>query len=313
MIDSPTLYPAFAFAFAFAFASFSTVGVLFLTDLPPTFDLYPVNIFPSINVNGHVSVICSSFLNISSSTEILPHLIMDGVNHLRSAQTTVGKRKQEDHGDLAPAKRVKPNAELSLPHLPTPNRSPSLVETATSPPTSVESSSSDGSSSCDTDVRLPPPYPNASGAFSIHPSAIDREGIHKPESVCGFGSRATSTTSSDTDSSDSDSSSELATVVSDRVILMPSSSNLPFPSSQHALTSQNLTNLQKRLSAFLPTLYTANQALEIDRAEGRLGDRNVEVVSNEEEPYIEMVRAEKKPSHRSAVMGEHVGPMDEQG
>lgn len=125
----------------------------------------------------------------------------------------------------------------------------------------------------------------------MRPSASNRQGHQKAERVRGFGSRTISTTSSETDSSSLEPPSDPATVAPDRVTFVPSSSNPPFPLSRHALTSQNLTNLQERLSAFLPVLKTANQALEVDRVEGRLGDRNIEVVSNAEEPYIEMVCA----------------------
>lgn len=223
-------------------------------------------------------------------------------NHLRSAQTTVGKRKQADLEEVPPSKKAKPNPELSPPPLPTPNGSPTLEGTI-SPSISVESSSSDASSSCDADFLLSPPrHPS-----NPYPSTNDRDGIRKPESACGFGSRATSTTSSDIDSSEWESPSEPATVS-----LMPSSSNPAFPSSRHPLTSQNLTNLQKRLSAFLPALHSANQALEVDRAEGRLEDRNIEVVSHTDEQYIEMVRARSLLPDKMS-WGGHVGLLDEEG
>lgn len=212
------------------------------------------------------------------------------MNHLRPTQTTVGKRKQEDLEKVAPPKRAKPNPRLSTHSLPTPNRSPTLVQTATSPSISLDSSSGDGLSAPDTEeLHLPPRHHrDASGADCIRAAANNREGIQKTDLVRGSGSRPISTTSSDTDSSSWRSPSEPATVAPERVTLTPSTSRPPFPLSRHALTSQNLTNLQKRLSAFLPALKTANQALEVDRAEGRLGDRNIEIVSNAEEPYIEM-------------------------
>lgn len=218
---------------------------------------------------------------------------MHRTNHLRPAQTTVGKRKQEDLEKATPPKKAKRNPRLSTHSLPTPNRSPPLTQTATSPSISLDSSSGDGLSVPNTEaLRLPPRHHrDASGACRTRPAANNREGIQKTGLVRGSGSRPISSTSSDTDSSSWRSPSEPATIAPERVTLAPSSSRPPFPLSRHALTSQNLTNLQKRLSAFLPALKTANQALEVDRAEGRLGDRNIEIVSNAEEQYIEMVRA----------------------
>lgn len=68
-----------------------------------------------------------------------------------------------------------------------------------------------------------------------------------------------------------------------------------------ALTSSNLAKLQSRLESLLPKLQAGNEILEHERREGKLEDRNMEIVAsasdNEEdqdlkgearEPYIEM-------------------------
>ncbi len=59
------------------------------------------------------------------------------------------------------------------------------------------------------------------------------------------------------------------------------------PSTQ--LTAQNLTELQSRITTFLPILQAANRTLETERAEGNLAERNIENVGEGEEAYIEMV------------------------
>ena len=46
------------------------------------------------------------------------------------------------------------------------------------------------------------------------------------------------------------------------------------------------SDLQRRLSTFIPDLAAANDELEVERAAGTLGDRNIEDV--DEQSYIEM-------------------------
>lgn len=46
------------------------------------------------------------------------------------------------------------------------------------------------------------------------------------------------------------------------------------------------SDLHQRLSTFLPNLAAANDELEVERAAGRLGERNIETVDDDE--YIEM-------------------------
>lgn len=209
------------------------------------------------------------------------------VDHQRSAHTITGKRKLEVLEEGARSKKAKFNPQLSPPSLPTPTGSSNVVRTTTSPSIvqsscSNASSASDGSSSSD---GLSSSYESS----SCDPHILRLKGIQKAESVCGFSSRETSTSSSDSDSLKWESPSEPAPITTDKVTIVPSSSNSPFPSSRHALTSQNLTTLQTRLNSLLPALFTANQALEVDRAEGRLVNCNIENVSNAEGPYIEMV------------------------
>ncbi len=59
-----------------------------------------------------------------------------------------------------------------------------------------------------------------------------------------------------------------------------------------SLTASNLSNLQSRLKALVPRIRNANNELEVMREEGRLGERDIENIDNEEEGegkgYIEM-------------------------
>ena len=59
------------------------------------------------------------------------------------------------------------------------------------------------------------------------------------------------------------------------------------------LSTENLSTLQSRLSELLPKMRSANKELELERAEGTLGERDIENVEEEEEEegggeYIEM-------------------------
>jgi hypothetical protein len=48
--------------------------------------------------------------------------------------------------------------------------------------------------------------------------------------------------------------------------------------------------MQARLAGLLPALRAGQEALEAEKAQGRLGERDIEGVG-EDGPYIEMVRA----------------------
>jgi len=139
------------------------------------------------------------------------------------------------------------------------NASPSM-SSSSEPSTGSES---DGSTS-------PSPSALSSPSESI---AIASE--EEPESEDGSTSPSSSSSSP---SSDSSSSSDTTQIL-----------NLPIPqkpSITHISPSATTSDLHQRLSTFLPDLAAANQELDVERAAGRLGERNIEAVDDEE--YIEM-------------------------
>ncbi|KAI9816865.1 MAG: hypothetical protein M1827_001510 [Pycnora praestabilis] len=94
-----------------------------------------------------------------------------------------------------------------------------------------------------------------------------------------------STSDSDSDSSSSSSSSSDA-----RSRQATPLTTLPLaqkPAIQDSSSGVD-TDLASRLASFLPEMAAANASLEDDRAAGRLQDRQLENVENDEEGYIEM-------------------------
>ena len=67
-----------------------------------------------------------------------------------------------------------------------------------------------------------------------------------------------------------------------------STSPSPTTLSHTQLSTSNLSALQSRLQTLLPKLKSANQELEVEKAEGMLGERDIEKVEEEGERYIEM-------------------------
>lgn len=121
---------------------------------------------------------------------------------------------------------------------------------------------------------------------------------------------STSPSSSNTNSNDgsvSDSDDESNTLSSSSTSSgsqSESRSSTPFPSNfpiTHSPTglppvfrpsqpiNQNYNDIQSRIANLLPALRAANQALEQERANGRLADRDIENLGEEEGEYIEMV------------------------
>ena len=98
-------------------------------------------------------------------------------------------------------------------------------------------------------------------------------------------SDATSTSGSTTSST---ASPESPGVPESEFSGFPSSNSSSCGGPRSPLTAQNLGSLQSRLASFLPTLHAANQTLELERAAGKLADRDIENV--EGDAYIEMVR-----------------------
>jgi len=87
-----------------------------------------------------------------------------------------------------------------------------------------------------------------------------------------------STSSSSSSSSDASSSNDNTTILTLPIPRKPSITRRP--------PSATTSDLHQRLSTFLPNLAAANDELEVERAAGRLGERNIETVDDDE--YIEM-------------------------
>lgn len=97
------------------------------------------------------------------------------------------------------------------------------------------------------------------------------------------------TLSSSSTSSGSQSESRSSTPFPSNFPITHSPTRLPpiFRPSQP--TNQNYNDIQSRIANLLPALRAANQALEQERANGRLADRDIENLGEEEGEYIEMV------------------------
>ena len=75
------------------------------------------------------------------------------------------------------------------------------------------------------------------------------------------------------------------------------------------LTRENGTTLKSRLDKLLPEMREANEELEVERREGRLGERDIEVLGEGSKGYVEMelglgVLEEKKEGEGEAEEGE---------
>ncbi|KAK0507676.1 hypothetical protein JMJ35_009565 [Cladonia borealis] len=99
-------------------------------------------------------------------------------------------------------------------------------------------------------------------------------------------SQASSSSSGSSFSSEPAAASENSNLSSSSASLSTSPSPTTAPHAQ--LSTTNLAQLQSRLQTLLPKLESANQELEIEKAEGRLGERDIEKVEEEGERYIEM-------------------------
>ena len=170
--------------------------------------------------------------------------------------------------------------------------SPSSTSSPSSASTSIDSSDLDDSQSSDTLTQTDFPVSAPSPTYSARSST---NSTSSPNSSSDGDScfDSDSDTNSDVESTSSSSSSEASSSSLYAIDPLPAT----LPSTIPALTappgvvslSSLSTTLQARLASLIPQLAAANQTLETERSQGRLGERNIENVEEEEEEYIEMV------------------------
>ena len=155
---------------------------------------------------------------------------------------------------------------------------------------SMDSSDLDDSQSSDTLTQTDFPVSAPSSTNSAR-SSINSTSSSNSSSESDSDSDSDSNSdveSSSSSSSSEDSSSSLHAIDPLPTILPSTIPPVTAPPGVVSLSSLS-TTLEARLASLLPQLAAANQALETERSQGRLGERNIEKVEEEEEEYIEMV------------------------
>ena len=156
--------------------------------------------------------------------------------------------------------------------------------------TSMDKSDLDDLRSSDTLTQTDFPVPAPSRTYSARTSTNSASSPNTSSDVdSGSDSESDSGVESTSSSSSSEASSSSLYAIDPLPATLPSTiPPLNAPPGVVSLSSLS-TTLEARLASLLPQLAAANQALESERSQGRLGERNIENVEEEELEYIEMV------------------------
>ncbi len=159
---------------------------------------------------------------------------------------------------------------------------------------SVSSSSSSSSSSSfrsvsEASALIPTDDPaDPESVTSSSETATEEDSADDLASDASSGDASSESPSDSNSHSESEGGTEVAEQKSDAGLTsLPVMLKPAMDSAEEAADKAKLLRL--RLTAFLPQLAAANEELEVDRAEGRLAEKQLDVLREGEETYIEMV------------------------